>query len=178
MKNEKRNKFIRFRNGLTKQHHEKCSLEQQVEKLKRIKDEEIRIAERDKQLKNMYHDYLSFGFKYVCEKYDYKKSRENLIIAFKRHVPEYDKNALLKISVKLKKENDGYKQSSNNKKLSKEEKIQMFTEMYEDFKLNGFDFVVEKYDWKSSRNALVMNFKNYVANYIPTPTSRWNNKNT
>ena len=80
MKNEKRNKFIRFRNGSTKQHHEKCSLEQQVEKLKRIKDEEIRIAERDKQLKNMYHDYLSFGFKYVCEKYDYKKSRENLQI--------------------------------------------------------------------------------------------------
>ena len=117
---EKRNKFLRFKDGSAKQHHEKYSLEQQVEKLKRIKAEEIRIVERDKQLKNMYHDYLSFGFKYVCKKYDYKKSRENLIIAFKRHVPEYDKNALLKISIKLKKENDGYKQSSNNKKLSKE----------------------------------------------------------
>lgn len=128
---------------------------------------------RDELLKQMYHDYLNLGFDRLKKKYNYTKSRENLITAFKRHVPEYDKKALLSVSTTIKRETGGYKQSKKNMKMPKEEKIKYFTEMYHFFREFGFQKTVEKYEWQSSRNAMVQNFKNYVSEYVPTKTHRW-----
>ena len=103
----------------------------------------------------MYHDYLELGFDRVKVKYNYTKSRENLIMAFKMHVPEYDKKALYKVSTALKKKQGKYEQSVKNRSMPKEEKIRYFTEMYRFFKESGFQKTVEKYEWQSSRNAMV-----------------------
>lgn len=128
---------------------------------------------RDNLLREMYNDYLKIGFDGVKAKYGYTKSRENLIMAFRRHVPEYDKKALYKVSTALKKKQGKYEQSMKNRSMPKEEKIRYFTEMYRFFKEFGFQKTVEKYEWQSSRNAMVQNFKNYVGEYVPTKTRRW-----
>lgn len=134
---------------------------------------EENILKTKQKLHDMYLNYLEYGFEYVKEKYDYNKSRENLTTLFKHHVPEYDKKALYLASVKIKNENSGYKQAVKNSKMSKEEKVKYFTEIWNFFKDHSFDETAKKFNWVSTRNALLNNFKNYVKEYIPAKTNRW-----
>lgn len=39
--------------------------------------------------------------------------------------------------------------------------------MFEEFKLNGFEGVVSKFDYKFTRNNLIMNFKTNISEYVP-----------
>ena len=48
--------------------------------------------------------------------------------------------------------------------------------MYEEFKKNEFAGVVEKFNYKHTRNNLIMAFKDYIPEYIPAKCNRWKNR--
>lgn len=48
--------------------------------------------------------------------------------------------------------------------------------MYEEFKKNEFAGVVEKFNYKYTRNNLIMAFKKYIPEYIPAKCNRWKNR--
>ena len=48
--------------------------------------------------------------------------------------------------------------------------------MYEEFKKNEFAGVVEKFNYKYTRNNLIMAFKEYIPEYIPAKCNRWKNR--
>lgn len=143
------------------------------DKVRTYKRNEKENEDKRKRLELMYNDYVSHGFDYVKEKYNYLKTRENLIQLFSRYVPNYDKNLLYKVTVGLKRKNGDYAQSEKNKKMPLKEKIDYFTNIYSFFKEHTFEETKNKFNWVSSRNALIQNFKKYVGEYIPTPTHRW-----
>ena len=140
--------------------------------LKRLENKKKREM-RNELLQEMYFYYVQNGFQKLKEKYNYTKSRENLTMAFKKHVPEYDKNILFKTTMKIKKENNRFKQSKENERKTPEEKIKYFSEIYQFFKDHTFEETISMFNWESSRNALLCNFKKYVKEYIPKRTSRW-----
>lgn len=124
----------------------------------------------------MYNDYLEHGFQYVREKHGYTKTRENLTQAFKKHLPEYDKHALLKATLKVKAKDGSKEQLLVHRNMSIEAKVKYYSEMYAFFKNHTFEETKERYDVVCSRNSLLFNFKRYVKEYVPTPTPRWSKK--
>lgn len=119
------------------------------------------IQEYDKKVKlltSMYNDYIEFGISYVRRKYSYSKSEENLTIAFKRHVPEYDANALKKASRK--------RYCKKHLHLSQEERVKYFSDMYAFFQEHGYEETVKKFKWCGTRNTLRWNFRKYATLHL------------
>lgn len=69
--------------------------------------------------------------------------------------------------------------NQQNKKLKqlqdKEAKLQLYREMYKEFKENDFIGVVKKFGYTKTRNNLVMTFKSLIPEYIPNVCNRWKN---
>ena len=67
----------------------------------------------------------------------------------------------------------------NLKKQQKEQiklrKFELLRSMYEEFKLNEFEGVVQKFNYKHTRNNLIMAFKKYIPEYVPAQCNRWKN---
>ena len=42
--------------------------------------------------------------------------------------------------------------------------------------INGFEGVVKKFNYKYTRNNLIMGFKAYIPEYVPAKCNRWKNK--
>ena len=126
----------------------------------------LKIKHKIETLTLMYHDYIKYGLQYVRNKYNYSKSEENLGMAFKRYVSEYDNKALCKATNRLF-GNRGQRYNESTVNLSREEKIEFFTKVYEYYKTHTFNETKEKFNWTKTRNSLVFNFRTYVNNYVP-----------
>ncbi len=57
------------------------------------------------------------------------------------------------------------------------DKLKLLYEMYKEFIVNEFDGVVKKFDYKYTRNNLIMAFKAHIPEYVPQKCNRWKNRN-
>ena len=55
-----------------------------------------------------------------------------------------------------------HKYNETTVKMSYEEKVIYFTEVYEFYIIHGFKETKEKFNWTKTRNALTYNFRTYV----------------
>ena len=62
------------------------------------------------------------------------------------------------------------------KKKFKQQKYNELKPLYEEFLKNEFEGVVKKFNYKNTRNNLIMAFKAYIPEYIPQKCNRWKNK--
>lgn len=58
----------------------------------------------------------------------------------------------------------------------KRNKLELLYAMYEEFKINGFEGVVKKFNYKYTRNNLIMAFKANIPEYVPQQCNRWKNQ--
>ena len=144
---------------------------------KAIKERKKNVEHKVRLLSSMYFDYLEHGFQFVANKYSYNKSRENLVMKFKRYVKEYDPTRLMK-EVKHRTSKEAYEEMNALRKMPLDAKIDLYTRMYKDYKEHGFEFVKEKYDYKRTRNAMIVSFRLYAVGYVPAYSPRWREKNT
>lgn len=71
---------------------------------------------------------------------------------------------------------DNKNKKEAEKKKQQCQKINLLHDMYEEFKKNEFAGVVEKFNYKYTRNNLIMAFKEYIPEYIPAKCNRWKNR--
>ncbi len=71
-------------------------------------------------------------------------------------------------------EKDEYRRKQ--KLQAKENKLKLYREMFEEFKLHEFAGVVKKFGYTKTRNNLIMIFKAYIPEYIPKKCNRWKNR--
>lgn len=71
---------------------------------------------------------------------------------------------------------DNKNKKEAEKKKQQCQKINLLHDMYEEFKKNEFAGVVEKFNYKYTRNNLIMAFKKYISEYIPAKCNRWKNR--
>lgn len=76
----------------------------------------------------------------------------------------------------LEKKNIQKLETEKQRQKDKEEKMKLLRDMFEEFKLNGFEGVVSKFDYKFTRNNLIMNFKTNISEYVPQVCNRWKNR--
>lgn len=62
-----------------------------------------------------------------------------------------------------------------NKKKFEQQKYIELKPLYEEFIENEFEGVVKKFNYKHTRNNLIMAFKKYIPEYIPKKCNRWKN---
>lgn len=139
---------------------------------KRIKDKQQMILQKVELFTKMYNDYVQYGLQYVRDKYNYRKSQENLGMRFKRYVPNYDRKKLRNRALTIKTELHG-RYNAKTKNMSVEQKKKYFTEVYSFFKEYGYDETIRHFQYNGTRNALMYNFRTYVDEYVPNNSKRW-----
>ena len=63
------------------------------------------------------------------------------------------------------------------RKLQREKQRKELPEMFREFKEHEYEGVVRKFNYKRTRNALIMMFKKYIPEYVPQECNRWKNRN-
>ena len=83
------------------------------------------ILQKVELFTKMYNDYVQYGLQYVRDKYNYRKSQENLGMRFKRYVPNYDRKKLRNSALTIKTELHG-RYNAKTKNMSVEQKKEIF----------------------------------------------------
>lgn len=146
---------------------ENQDLEKELNDLRsKIDDTKKKLAEKSRKEKEekqkkyllMYHDYISFGFEYVRQKYHYDKSRENLTGLFKKYVTEYDPTILYKVS-------ENRIHNISFKIPEGKTKKEFYEESYDFYMKYGFDAMCNKYSYNKSKNNFLTQCRLYVDYY-------------
>ena len=72
-----------------------------------------------------------------------------------------------------------HKQKENEikaKEKTKLEKLHHLQDMFLEFEKNEYEGVVRKFNYKRTRNALIIMFKKYIPEYVPKECNRWKNR--
>lgn len=120
-------------------------------------------------------DYNEHGFNYIQTKYDLTISKTSVLNNMRsfssippniKHMDGIRRNLVGKqsdLTLKL-------------RKLSKKAKQEFYTEIYNDYIKNGFDYIKKHYNYPNTKNCLLMSFKTYVPEYTPIKCNRWKNQ--
>ena len=89
----------------------------------------------------------------------------------------YSNSEKEKRSIRMQQYRQQHKQQYiEKKKKFKQQKYNELKPLYEEFLKNEFEGVVKKFNYKNTRNNLIMAFKAYIPEYIPQKCNRWKNK--
>lgn len=139
-------------------------------KMKNIKDFSQKVSNNTKGRKWISNIYTNI-LKFVPKELAIQMVNTN---EWKYGYPSSEKE---KRSIRLKQCNRHYQQQYiKNKKKFEQQKYNELKPLYEEFLKNEFEGVVKKFNYKHTRNNLIMAFKRYIPEYVPQKCNRWKNR--
>ena len=106
-----------------------------------------RWDKNERLCREMYEEYVKNGYKGVVEKFGYTHSRETLVKRILRVVEDYDSTA--------------------RKNHVWQEQVDYFTKIYEEYKVNGYKNIKEKFGCTLNHRFLRRQMEKYVKDYKP-----------